>query len=42
MKERKKKSIKVYYETWKQLKKEAVARDISIATLIEEIYENKV
>ena len=37
--ERKKKSIKVYYENWKKLKKEAVEKDISIADLIEKLSE---
>ena len=35
-KRRKKKSIQVYTEDHKKIKKEAVARDISIATLIED------
>lgn len=36
---RKKKTIQVYEEDHKKLKKEAVEKDISIATLIEEKYE---
>lgn len=34
-KRRKKKTIQVYEEDWKQIKQEAVAQDISIADLIE-------
>lgn len=30
------KSIKVHYETWQKLKKQAVEKEISIADLLEE------